>query len=150
MNLYDLLRGVHIIAVMAWVAGLLILPRLFVYHLRTEEGSSAEEVFRSAETRTIRIILQPAMMLTWALGLSLIWFDGSQRLGWDFLLQPWMILKLTGVVFVTGWHEFIVAAGRKFAAGQRLRTERFWRATNELPFLAAIIMVLAVTLEFTF
>jgi putative membrane protein len=150
MNLYDLLRGVHIIAVMAWVAGLLILPRLFVYHLRTDAGSSADQVFRSAEARTIRIILQPAMILTWALGLSLIWFNGSQRLGWDFLLQPWMILKLAGVVFVSGWHEFICAAGRKFAAGQRLRTEKFWRATNELPFLAAIFMVLAVTLEFTF
>ncbi|MCC7266339.1 MAG: CopD family protein [Caulobacteraceae bacterium] len=150
MNLYDLLRGVHIIAVMAWVAGLLILPRLFVYHLRTEPASSAEEVFRSAETRTINIILNPAMGLAWILGLSLIWFDGSQRLGWDFLWQPWMIVKLAGIVFVTWWHHFIVRAGRRFAAGERLRSEKFWRATNELPFLAAILMVLAVTLEFSF
>lgn len=150
MNLYDLLRGVHIIAVMAWVAGMLILPRLFVYHLRTDPGSSAEELFRSAEARTIKIILNPAMVLAWILGLSLIWFDGSERLGWDFLAQPWMIVKLAGIVFVTWWHHFIVTAGHRFAKGERLRTERFWRATNELPFLAAIVMVLAVTLEFTF
>ena len=150
MNLYDLLRGVHIIAVMAWVAGLLILPRLFIYHLQTEEGSSAEGVFRTAEAKTIKIILNPAMGLAWILGLSLIWFDGSQRLGWDFLLQPWMLVKLAGIVFVTWWHHFIVKAGQRFAAGERLRTEKFWRATNELPFLAAIVMVLAVTREFTF
>ena len=150
MNLYDLLRGVHIIAVMAWVAGLLILPRLFVYHLQTEEGSSAEGVFRNAEAKTIKIILNPAMGLAWILGLSLIWFDGAQRLGWDFLAQPWMIVKLAAVLFISGWHGFLAGSYKKFLAGERPKSARFWRATNELPFLAAILMVLAVTLEFSF
>ena len=83
------------------------------------------------------------------MGLALIWYDATQqRCGWGFLLKPWMLTKLAGVLFLTGWHHYLGLARKAFAAGERQRSERFWRMTNELPFLAAIVMVLAVTTEF--
>ena len=90
------------------------------------------------------------MIAAFALGLALIWYDGTRRLGWGFLAEPWMIVKLGGVAFLGYWHGFLASARKKIAAGERPRTAKFWRATNELPFLAAILMVLAVTLEFKF
>ena len=145
---YNLLRGVHILADIAWMAGLLYLPRLFVYHVKATQGSELDETLKTMERNLYRIIMTPAMAAAWVLGLSLIWFDGSRRLGWGFLHSPWMLTKLAGVVFLTGWHQFLGRGLRAFAEGRNTRTERFWRATNELPFLAAIIMVLAVTTKF--
>jgi putative membrane protein len=151
MNLYDLLRGLHIIAVIAWMAGVLYLPRLYAYHTETAPpGSEFDGHFKVWEAKLLRIIVNPAMILAFALGLALIWFDGTRRLGWDFLLQPWMIVKLAGVVFLGWWHGFLARARKQIAAGERPHTAKFWRMTNELPFLAAIVMVLAVTLEFRF
>lgn len=149
MNWYDLLRGLHILAVIAWMAGMLYLPRLFAYHTETAPpGSEFDAHFRVWEAKLLRIIINPAMVLAWIFGLSLIYVDGAQRLGWGFLAQPWMLAKLAGVVFLSGWHGYLAAARKKFAAGQRPKSARFWRMTNELPFIAAIVMVLAVTLEF--
>ena len=107
--------------------------------MELEEGSSAEGVFRNAEAKTVKIILNPAMGLAWILGLSLIWFDGTRRLGWDFLAQPWMIVKLAAVLFISGWHGFLAGSYKKFLAGERPKSAKFWRATNELPFLAAVV-----------
>lgn len=146
---YDLLRGLHIIAVIAWMAGMLYLPRLFAYHATATRGSEMDETFQVMELKLYRIIMGPAMIAAWVFGLALIYVDATMiRGGWDFLAQPWMIVKLAGVVFLTGWHHFLGAARKKFAAGTNTRTARFWKMTNELPFLAAIIMVLAVTTEF--
>lgn len=144
---YDLLRGLHIVAVIAWMAGLLILPRLFVYHMRAAEGSDMARLFQDAERRLLRLILNPAMLLAWILGLGLIHLNGLTR-GWSFLLEPWMLVKLAGIVLVTAWHGYLAAARRRFAEGRNMRSERFWRISNELPFVAAIGMVLAVTTEF--
>jgi protoporphyrinogen IX oxidase len=148
MNLYDLARALHIISVIAWMAGIMYLPRLFAYHCEAVPGSEMDKTFQTMELKLYRIIMGPAMVAAFLLGLWLIWIDGSARLGWAFLAKPWMIVKLAGVVFLIGWHHFLGAARKRFAAGTNQRTARFWRATNELPFLAAIIMVLAVTLEF--
>lgn len=144
---YDLLRGLHIIAMVAWMAGLLILPRLFVYHMRAAPGSDMEQVFQDAERRLQRLILTPAMALTWVLGLALIHLNASAR-GWGFLGEPWMVVKLIGVAGVTGWNGYLSVARKRFARGENTRSEKFWRTTNELPFLAAIAMILAVTMEF--
>lgn len=145
---YDLLRGLHIIAVIAWMAGLLILPRLFVYQMRAERGSDMEQLFIQAEARLLRLIMNPAMVLAWLLGLALLW----TRTGgdWTALLQPWLLVKLTGVVLVTVWHHVLVSARKRFVEGRNTRSERWWRMMNELPFLATIVMVLAVTTEFRF
>jgi putative membrane protein len=92
--------------------------------------------------------MTPASILAMVLGLTLIWIDGTARLGWGFLLKPWMITKLAGVVFILGWHHFLGQARKRFAAGTNTRSARFWKMTNELPFIAAVIMVIAVTTEF--
>lgn len=145
---YDLLRGLHILAVIAWMAGLLLLPRLFAYHTETAPpGSEFDAHFQGWEAKVMRIILNPAMILAWIFGLSLIWVDAKAR-GWGFLAQPWMIAKLAGVLFLTGWHHYLGRARKAFVSGRNTRTGRFWRMTNELPFIAAVIIVLAVTTEF--
>ncbi len=148
MNLYDLVRGLHIIAVIAWMAGIMYLPRLFAYHCDAGPGSEMDKTFQTMELKLYRIIMGPAMIIALLLGLGLIWIDGSARLGWGFLLKPWMVVKLAGVVFLIGWHHFLGAARKRFAAGSNTRPARFWKMTNELPFLAAIVMVIAVTTEF--
>lgn len=144
---YDLFRGLHIIAMVAWMAGLLILPRLFVYHMRSEPGSDMERLFGDAERRLFRLIMNPAMLLTWVLGLGLIHINSQSR-GWAFLGEPWMIVKLVGVLLVTGWHGYLSGTLKRFAQGRNTRSERFWRISNELPFVAAIAMIVAVTIEF--
>jgi len=148
MNYYDLVRGLHIIAVIAWMAGMMYLPRLFAYHAAAAPGSEMDQTFQTMELKLYRIIMGPAMVAAFLLGLLLIWIDGSARLGWGFLARPWMITKLAGVVFMIGWHHFLGQARKRFAAGTNQRSARFWKMTNELPFLAAIIMVIAVTTEF--
>jgi putative membrane protein len=99
------------------------------------------------EAKLLRIIMNPAMIAAWLFGVGLIVAGGEMR-GWGFLGQPWMIAKLAGAVFLTGWHHHLAVARKRFAAGTNARSERFWRMTNELPFLAAIVMVIAVTTEF--
>lgn len=145
---YDLLRGLHIIAVIAWMAGLLYLPRLYAYHSAATPNSEMDETFKVMERKLLRIIINPAMVLTLIFGGLLIWADGEIR-GWVFLTQSWMITKLAGVVFILGWHGFLAGARRRFENGTNQRSGKFWRMTNELPFIAAIIMVIAVTTEFT-
>ena len=145
---YDLLRGLHILAVIAWMAGLLYLPRLFAYHTRATPGSEMDETFQTMERKLLRIIMNPAMVAAWTFGLLLMWTRSDGFRDAAFLHQPWMIIKLAGVVALTGWHHYLGMARKAFAQGRNQRSERFWRATNEVPFLLAIVMVLAVTLEF--
>lgn len=145
---YDLWRALHILAVIAWMAGLLYLPRLFAYHTKAAPGSEMDQTFTTMEAKLLRIIMNPAQGAAFLFGGILIYIDGAGRLGWDFLAQPWMIVKIAGIIFLTWWHHVLARARKQFAAGTNTRSEKFWRATNELPFLAAIVMVLAVTLEF--
>jgi putative membrane protein len=144
---FNLIRGLHIVFAMAWIAGMLILPRLFVYHMKSERGSEMDAVFKLAELRTMRIIINPAMILTFAMGLLLI-LANSQIRGWSFLAQPWMLTKIAALLFLFGWHGFMSKSRRLFAADLNTRSEKFWRMTNELPFLAAIVIVLSVTTKF--
>jgi putative membrane protein len=144
---FNLLRGLHIIAVIAWMSGLLYLPRLFAYHARAEPGSQMDETFKIMEVKLLRIIINPAMILVVLFGGSLVWVDLT-RLGPHFWLSPWMLTKIAGLVFLFGWHGYLARARRAFAENRNRRSERFWRMTNELPFLAAIVIVLAVTTKF--
>jgi putative membrane protein len=140
---YDLLRGLHLIAVIAWMAGLLYLPRLYAYHVPAIAGGELDAALQRQERGLLRIIMNPAMIAAWIFGLLLIHARSAA-----VLAEPWMIVKLAGVVLLTSWHMFLAAARKRFERGERPRTEKFWRMTNELPFLAAIVMVLAVTTEF--
>lgn len=144
---YELLRGLHILAVIAWMAGLLYLPRLFAYHTRAAAGSEMDATFQTMEAKLLRIIMNPAMIAAWLFGIALI---VARWQGWGFLEEPWMLTKLAGVLFLTWWHHYLGVARKRLAAGTNTRSERFWRMTNELPFLAAIVMVIAVTTEFAF
>lgn len=144
---YDLMRGLHILAVIAWMAGLLYLPRLYVYHCGAIAGGELDTTLKIMERRLLRGIINPSMIITLIFGLCLSVADGNIR-GWGFLLQPWMITKLVGAAFLFAWHGYLARARKHFEDGINIRPEKFWRATNELPFLAAIIMVIAVTTEF--
>ncbi len=147
---YNLLRGLHIVAVMAWMAGQLYLPRLFVYHTKAAVGSEMDETFKTMEVKLLRIIMNPAMVAAWIFGLSLVWYDGAYVRGWSFLATPWMLTKIAGILFMTGWHGFLATSRKGLAEGRRDRSEKFWRMSNELPFLVLIVMVLAITTKFTF
>jgi protoporphyrinogen IX oxidase len=154
MNPYDLARGLHILAVIAWMAGLLFLPRLYAYD--AEQATKPEPLqgemralLRLWQARLLKIILNPAMILAWVFGLWLIHLDVQAR-GAGFLAEPWMIAKLVGVFLLSGWHGFLSAERKRIVAGTSKKTSRFWRMTNEVPFLLAIVMVLSVTTEWTF
>jgi putative membrane protein len=145
---YDLIRGLHILAVIAWMAGLLYLPRLYAYHTRATAASEMDETFKTMERKLLSIIMTPAMIVAWILGLALLDIRTANFSDPGLMLHPWLATKLAGVVFMTGWHHFLAVNRKKFAEGRNTRSERFWRAVNELPFLAAIVMVIAVTTEF--
>ncbi|HEY2708990.1 MAG TPA: CopD family protein [Caulobacteraceae bacterium] len=147
---HQLLIAFHIVAVIAWMAGLLYLPRLFAYHTRSAIGSEMDETFQTMEAKLYRIIMNPAMIAVWVLGLALVWLNATDIRGWSFLLTPWMLTKLAGVLFLTWWHHYLGVARTRLAKGERPRTERFWRMTNELPFLAAIVMIIAITTKFAY
>lgn len=151
---HNLIIALHILAIIAWMAGLLYLPRLFVYHTRAKPGSEMDATFQEMERKLLQIIMNPAMILAWVLGLLLIWIDSRVYapgvfgpIG-HFLSRPWMAVKFAGVLFQTGWHHYLAIARKRFARGENHRTEKYWRMVNELPFLAAIVMVLAVTTKF--
>ena len=145
---YNLFIGLHILSVIAWMSGLLYLPRLFVYHTRAEAGSPMDETFKEMERKLYGFIMVPASLVALTLGLCLIWIDANARGGLQFLGSPWMSVKLAGVVLMFGYQGFLGKARRAFAAGTNTRTGRFWRLANELPFGLAIVMVLAVTTKF--
>ena len=141
--IFNIIKGLHIIAVIAWMAGLLYLPRLFVYHTKSTPGSEMDETFKVMEEKLQKIIMTPAMIAVIILGGILIYYDGVAT-----FKAPWMMLKLTGVAFLLFWHHYMAVARKKLARGERQHSERFWRMTNELPILAALVIVLSVTTKF--
>jgi putative membrane protein len=147
MQHFNLIRGLHIVAVMAWMAGMLYLPRLYVYHTRAEPGSTMDQTFQEMERKLLKIIINPAMIVALLLGLTLAALD-LQRLGPHFWLAPWALAKVAALIGLFSWHGFLSRARRAFAEGRNRRSERFWRMTNELPFLLLIIVVLSVTTKF--
>ena len=145
---YDLFIGLHILSIIAWMAGLLYLPRLFVYHTRAAIGSDMDETFKEMERKLYGFIMVPASLVALALGLCLIWIDTQARGSLHWLGSPWMSVKLTGVVLMFGYQGFLGKSRRAFALGRNKRPEKFWRLVNEVPFVLAIAMVLAVTTKF--
>lgn len=142
---YDLARALHIIAVLAWMAGMMMLPRLYVYQTESEPGGELDRKMALAARRLRTIIITPSMLLVWAFGLYLLFVF---FLGPDWRSPPlWLWIKLGFVTALSGWHGYLVSEGKRLAAGQRRRSARFWRMTNEIPFVIAIIVVLLATLE---
>lgn len=141
--LIGVVKGLHILAVIAWMSGLLYLPRLFVYHTRATVDSEMDRTFQEMERKLHRLIMTPAMVVVVILGSLLVGLEG-----WGTLLTPWMLVKLAGVAFLVSWHFYLGHALVTLGQGRRDHSERFWRIMNETPFLAAIIIVLAVTTKF--
>lgn len=149
---YDLARGLHIIAVIAWIAGLLMLPRFYAYITASQPGGELEASMVKAANSLRLIILGPSIVLAWAFGIFLfatyLAGDWTRPLG-DVLGQVphWFWLKLLLVVGLSGYHGYLTSEGRRIAKGERRRSERFWRLMSEIPFLVAIAAVLLATLE---
>jgi putative membrane protein len=140
MDLYLWLKALHIIAVIAWMAGMLYLPRLFVYHCATEPGSAQSETFKVMEWRLLKLIINPAMIATWVLGLWLAWEGGWFRSGW-------LHGKLALVVAMSVVHGFFVRWVKDFAADRNSRSQKFYRFANEIPTVLMILIVLLVVLK---
>jgi putative membrane protein len=144
---HNSLIAAHILGVIAWMAGLLYLPRLFIYHTAATPGSETDKTFQVMESRLLRGIMNPAMIVVWLLGLALIWWD-LQVWGLSFLGTAWMSTKFAGVLFLTGYHMYLARARKAFVRGERPHTGRFWRFMNEAPAVVAIIMVVAIVTKF--
>ena len=146
--IHNSLIAIHILAVIAWMAGLLYLPRLFVYHTEATAGSETDRTLQKMEAMLLQRIMNPAMIAVWFLGLVLIWFDSAKLWGPSFLATAWMGTKLTGVVLLTVYHMALARARKRFTSGSNRLSNRAWRLLNEAPFLIAIVMVIAIVTKF--
>jgi len=149
---YDLARGLHIIAAMAWIAGLLILPRYYAHISGSQPGGELEQTLLKAAAKLKMIILTPSIILAWAFGTFL--FAGYLVGDWSRPLPElaaavphWFWLKLIFVLGLSGYHGFLSQEGRRLAAGERRHSERFWKIMGEVPFLVAIVVILLATVE---
>lgn len=131
-------KSLHVIFVIAWMAGLMYLPRLFVYHADAEKGSVQSETFKLMERRLYRGITTPAMVLTWVFGL---WMVLAGLVDWS---SYWPWVKALFVLLLSGFHGFLGGHLRRFAADRNERPARFFRQINEIPFLFAIVIVIMV------
>ena len=138
--MYEWIKALHVIAVIAWMAGMLYLPRLFVYHCEAEPGSQQSETFKVMERRLLKAIINPAMIATWLLGLWLLWSAGWHTAGW-------MHAKLVLVLAMSAVHGLFVRYVRDFAADQNHRSQRFYRILNEVPTLLMIGIVILVVVK---
>jgi putative membrane protein len=140
--MYRYLLALHIIAVISWMAGMLYLPRLFVYHCDAPPGSPQSETFKVMEGRLLRVIVNPAMIATWVLGLWLAWSGGLFGAGW---LQA----KLLLVLLLSAVHGLFARWAKDFAADRNTRPQKLYRIVNEVPtVLMILIVILAVVKPF--
>ena len=135
-------KAFHIIAVTAWMAGLFYLPRLMVYHRRTPVGAESSEIFKVMERRLLKAIMMPAMILSWALGIALIWVTDAFA-----NLSLWLMVKLVAVVAMTGFHFWLARFVGAFAEDERPQDERFFRIINEIPTVLLIIIVIMAVIK---
>ena len=137
---YLWIKAVHVIAVISWLAGMLYLPRLFIYHCDASPGSAMSETFKLMERRLLRIIINPAMVATWVLGLWLAWQGGHFAAGW-------LHAKLALVLGLSGVHGYFSASVRRFAEDRNTVSARSWRLWNEVPTVLMIAIVILVIVK---
>jgi protoporphyrinogen IX oxidase len=136
---YLWVKALHVIAVIAWMAGLFYLPRLFVYHCDAAIGSELSETFKTMERRLAKAIMTPAMLASAALGAVLLWDVWS----WSV----WVMLKLAGVAGLFAFHGWMIGFQKAFARDERPRSAKFFRAVNEVPTVLLIVIVVAVIVK---
>ncbi|GGG32201.1 protoporphyrinogen oxidase HemJ [Chelatococcus composti] len=140
MALYDWIKALHILAVISWMAGMLYLPRLFVYHTGAAPGSETSETFKVMERRLLKAIINPAMIVTWLAGLYLAYEGGWFRAGWFHG-------KFALVILLSAVHGVLVRRLKEFAADSNTRPARYYRILNEVPTVLMIGIVLLVVLK---
>ena len=146
MSVYLWIKAVHVIAVISWMAAMLYLPRLFVYHCDAPNGSAQSETFKVMERRLMRAIMTPAMIGTWAAGIALIILGKID--GFDWLSgQGWLHAKLVLVLGLTALHGIMGRWRRAFAEDRNTRPARFYRIVNEVPTVAMILIVILVVVK---
>ena len=140
--LYLWLKAGHVVSLIAWMAAMLYLPRLFVYHCGALAGSAQSETFKVMERRLLKAIMTPAMIATWVFGLTLAWMSGAYA-------QGWLQAKFALVLAMSGVHGWLARMTKDFAADRNARSSTFYRAVNEVPTLLLIgIVILAVVKPF--
>lgn len=137
---YLWLKALHVIAIISWMAGLVYLPRLFVYHADAEKGSVQSETFKIMEKRLMKIIMTPAMILAWILGLWLASEAG-------YFSEIWFHVKFAAVIGLTAVHFYYATAMKKFASDENEKSARQWRFYNEIPTILMIIIVIMVVVK---
>jgi len=139
-DLYLWIKALHIIAVISWMAAIFYLPRLFIYHTDAPAGSQQSETFKVMERRLIKVIMNPAMMISWTLGLYLAWsvygFSGG-----------WLHAKIGLVVLLTATHVYFTRSAKRFARDENTRPARHWRLMNEVPTVLMILIVILVVVK---
>ena len=143
--MYEWIKALHIIAVIAWMAGMLYLPRLFVYHCAAETGSVQSETFKVMERRLLRGIINPAMIATWVLGLWLAWLGPDSRYGW--FASSWLWAKIIFVLALSAVHGLLARWRKDFAQDRNRHSHKFYRIINEVPTVLMILIVLLVVLK---
>jgi putative membrane protein len=138
--MYEWIKALHVVAVIAWMAGMLYLPRLFVYHCDAQAGSQQSETFKVMERRLLKAIINPAMIVTWLAGLYLAWAG-------HWFSAHWLHAKLLLVIAMSVMHGFLVRWTRNFAADQNLHSKKFYRIINEIPTVLMIGIVILVVVK---
>jgi putative membrane protein len=136
---YDLVKILHIVSVISWLAGLLYLPRIFVYHAQVAANSETDKIFQTMEKRLLRFIMLPAMLLTFAFGIYL-----ALEIGFEF---TWLHIKMTLVLCLAGFHGFLSRCHKNFVKGQNKRSQKFYRIINEVPTVLMLGIVTLVILK---
>lgn len=143
-NWYPWIKAFHVMSVIAWMAGLFYLPRLFVYHAEAAGGDAGKDaLFQTMELKLYRMIMGPASIATWVFGLCLVFTPGI--VDWS-MIWPWS--KVAAVIAMTGFHHWLGARRKDFASGRNQLSGRYYRMMNELPTLLMVIIVLSVIVKF--
>jgi protoporphyrinogen IX oxidase len=136
---YEIIKILHIISVISWMAGLLYLPRIFVYHSEVKNGSETDKIFQLMEYKLLKYIMNPAMILTFIFGIYL-----SVILGFG---EAWLHIKITLVLILAGFHGFLAICRKKFALGINQHSQKFYRIINEVPTLLMIAIISLVIIK---
>ena len=142
MNLYLIIKSLHLIAVIAWMAGLLYLPRIFVYHVENYAKKETTTVFENMEKKLYNYIMRPAMLLSWLFGIILIYLNGI-----DVLTYLWMQIKLALVIILSIYHEYLGKCLVSLKNNSNTKTAKFFRYINEVPTILLILIVFVVIIK---
>ena len=142
MNLYLIIKSLHLIAVISWMAGLLYLPRIFVYHVENYEKKETTDIFELMEKRLYNYIMRPAMLFSWIFGIILIYLNGL-----DVLSNLWMQIKLALVIILSGYHEYLGKCLMSLKNRTNTKTAKFYRYINEVPTILLILIVFVVIIK---